>query len=123
MGVMQNFGSNILGSFLAPLLLVRHRPALELAHVVLPRRHPGTRDGALMARYVREPQHQPAADAAAGDRRTDISHLAMLRHRNMILCVLMSIVMVAWMVLGWAFLPLFYTKLRHISAGSKWACS
>ncbi len=42
----------------------------------------------------------------------------MLRHRNMVLCVLMSIVMVAWMVLGWAFLPLFYTKFRHISAGS-----
>ena len=36
MGVMQNFGSNILGSFLAPLVLIRHRRALELARVVLP---------------------------------------------------------------------------------------
>src|SRR5204863_408921 len=37
--------------------------------------------------------------------------------RNMILCVLMSIFMVAWMVLGWAFLPLFYVKVRQLSAG------
>jgi len=41
----------------------------------------------------------------------------MLRYRNMILCVLMSIFMVAWMVLGWAFLPLFYVKVRELSAG------
>src|SRR5204862_352086 len=31
--------------------------------------------------------------------------------------VLMSIFMVAWMVLGWAFLPLFYVKVRQLSAG------
>jgi len=33
----------------------------------------------------------------------------------MLLCMLMAIFMVAWMVLGWAFLPLFYTKVRLIS--------
>jgi predicted MFS family arabinose efflux permease len=33
------------------------------------------------------------------------------------LCMLMAIFMVAWMVLGWAFLPLFYTKVRHMSNG------
>jgi MFS family permease len=31
--------------------------------------------------------------------------------------MLMAIFMVAWMVLGWAFLPLFYTKVRHITNG------
>ena len=41
---------------------------------------------------------------------------ALLRYRNMALCVLMSIFMVAWMVLGWAFLPLFYVKARQLSA-------
>src|SRR2546421_4930421 len=46
-----------------------------------------------------------------------MSAFAMLGHRNMILCVLMSIFMVAWMVLGWAFLPLFYVKVRQLSAG------
>jgi MFS family permease len=33
------------------------------------------------------------------------------------LCMLIAIFMVAWMVLGWAFLPLFYTRFRQISNG------
>ena len=114
MGVMQNFGSNILGSFLAPLLLVpiaQHwswRTSFFLAGI------PGLVMALLIARYVREPQSRPQP-TAAGRPGADISHLAMLRYRNMILCVLMSIVMVAWMVLGWAFLPLFYVKVRQVS--------
>jgi predicted MFS family arabinose efflux permease len=117
MGVMQNFGSNILGTFLASLVLIpiaahwSWRAAFFLAGV------PGLVMALLIARYVREPQRQPQS-AAAGRPGADISYLAMLRYRNMILCVLISIVMVAWMVLGWAFLPLFYVKVRHISSGA-----
>jgi predicted MFS family arabinose efflux permease len=44
-------------------------------------------------------------------------HGEMLRYRNLWLCMLMSIVMVAWMVLGWAFLPLFYVKVKQLTAG------
>jgi len=115
MGVLQNFGSNILGSFAAPLVLVsiaQHsswRTAFFLAGV------PGLVMAALIARYVHEPERksQPHADGALA---TDaMSYLALLRYRNMMLCVLMSIFMVAWMVLGWAFLPLFYVKARALS--------
>jgi MFS family permease len=115
MGVMQNFGSNILGSFLAPLVMVavaQHwswRAAFFLAGV------PGLVMAALLARYVREPQRIPPTTATAAATDGGISHLAMLRHRNILLCVLISVFMVAWMVLGWVFLPLFYTKFRHIS--------
>ena len=118
MGVMQNFGSNILGSFLAPLVLIpiaahwSWRASFFLAGV------PGLVMAVLIARYVHEPRQTPAAAAGAGGADTSVSHLAMLRHRNMVLCVLMSIVMVAWMVLGWAFLPLFYVKVRQISPGA-----
>jgi len=41
----------------------------------------------------------------------------MLGHRNMWLCMLMSIFMVAWMVLGWVFLPVYYTKVRQLTNG------
>ena len=114
MGVLQNFGSNLLGSFAAPLVLVsiaEHwswRSAFFLAGV------PGLVMALLIARYVHEPQRapQPRAGAAATD---PLSYLTLLRHRNMVLCVLMSIFMVSWMVLGWAFLPLFYIKARQLS--------
>lgn len=117
MGVMQNFGSNFLGSFAAPLVLIpiaahsSWRTAFFVAGV------PGLIMAVLIARYVREPEKtpQPQADGAAAT--PAVSYLAMLRYRNMILCVVMSVFMVAWMVLGWAFLPLFYVKVRQLSPG------
>jgi MFS family permease len=116
MGVLQNFGSNLLGSFAAPLVLVsvaQHsswRTAFFLAGV------PGLVMAVLIARYVHEPERK-AQPAARGAPTSDaMSYLSLLRYRNMALCVLMSIFMVAWMVLGWAFLPLFYVKARQLSA-------
>jgi len=116
MGVMQNFGSNLLGSFAAPLVLVtiaEHwswRMAFFLAGV------PGLIMAVLIARYVHEPQTKPAP-AAAGGAGSIMSYLDMLKFRNMILCVLMSIFMVSWMVLGWAFLPVFYVNVRQLTSG------
>jgi len=119
MGVMQNFGSNLLGSFAAPLVLVpiaahwSWRMAFFIAGV------PGLLMALLIARYVHEPHRrapEAAVEGAGGS--AAMSYLAMLGYRNMILCVLMSIFMVSWMVLGWAFLPLFYVKVRALSPGA-----
>jgi len=116
MGVLQNFGSNILGSFAAPLVLIpiaAHwgwRMAFFLAGV------PGLIMAVLIARYIHEPPQAPRPQGGSAGT-TSMGHFEMLRYRNMILCVLMSIFMVAWMVLGWAFLPLFYIKVRQLSAG------
>jgi MFS family permease len=120
MGVMQNFGSNMLGSFAAPLILVavassyNWRWAFYLAGV------PGLIMALLIAKYVRQPAAAtiPAASAAAvatPSAEKTMGFAQMMRHRNMWLCMLMAIFMVAWMVLGWAFLPLFFTKVRLIS--------
>jgi MFS family permease len=121
MGVMQNFGSNLLGSFVAPLVLVAlaglysWRAAFFIAGI------PGLVMALMIARYVRTPA-KPAPQQIA-QRPSPTQHNGgmrygeMLRYRNIWLCMLMSIVMVAWMVLGWAFLPLFYVDVRRLSAG------
>ena len=122
MGVMQNFGSNLLGSFVAPLVLVaiastyNWRWAFYLAGV------PGLIMALLIAKFVRQPAAtimpaRTAARSAAPLAEASMGYREMLQHRNMWLCMLMAIFMVAWMVLGWAFLPLFYTKVRQISNG------
>lgn len=118
MGVMQNFGSNLLGSFAAPLVLIpiaahwSWRIAFFLAGI------PGLVMAVLIARYVREPDKTAGVSGSVTTEAAGaVSYLAMLRYRNMILCVLISVVMVAWMVLGWTFLPLFYVKVRQMSAG------
>ena len=40
---------------------------------------------------------------------------AMIGVRNIALCCLISLFMVAWLVLGWTFLPKFFTDYRHFS--------
>jgi MFS family permease len=122
MGVMQNFGSNLLGSFVAPLVLVavastyNWRWAFYLSGV------PGLIMALLIAKFVRQPAAtlmptMPAAQRAAPLVEASVGYREMLQHRNMWLCMLMAIFMVAWMVLGWAFLPLFYIKVRQIGNG------
>ena len=116
MGVLQNFGSNLLGSFAAPLVLVAIATALSWRISFFIAGIPGLLMAVFIARYVHEPKMHPLHPEATGpDGRMRPSE--MLRYRNMWLCMLMSIFMVAWMVLGWAFLPLYYVKVRQLSAG------
>ena len=116
MGVLQNFGSNILGSFAAPLVLVAIATAFNWRISFFIAGLPGLVMALFIARYVHEPKLHPLhAETAAADGSKWAG--AMLRHRNMWLCMLMSIFMVAWMVIGWAFLPLYYVKVRQLSAG------
>jgi MFS family permease len=112
MGVMQNFGSNLLGSFVAPLVLVAIASTFNWRWAFFLSGVPGLIMALLIAKFIRQPT-APAPPAAE----TNMGYGEMLRHRNMWLCMLMAIFMVAWMVLGWAFLPLFYTKVRHITNG------
>ncbi len=116
MGVLQNFGSNLLGSFAAPLVLVAIATAASWRISFFIAGIPGLIMAVLIARYVHEPKGAPPA-AGASRSEAAMQPSEMLRYRNMWLCMLMSIVMVAWMVLGWAFLPLYYVKVRQMSPG------
>jgi MFS family permease len=119
MGVMQNFGSNLLGSFVAPLVLVAIASTYNWRWAFYLSGIPGLVMALLILKFVRQPAAAvpatPAAPTAAPLAEARVGYGAMLQHRNMWLCMVMAIFMVAWMVLGWAFLPLFYTKVRLIS--------
>jgi len=121
MGVMQNFGSNLLGSFAAPLVLVAVASAYNWRWAFFLSGVPGLIMALLIAKFVRQPAATSApaktAQAAAPLAHPSMGYREMVGHRNMWLCMLMAISMVAWMVLGWAFLPLFYTKVRQIGNG------
>jgi MFS family permease len=112
MGVMQNFGSNLLGSFAAPLILVAIASAYNWRWAFYLAGVPGLIMALLIAKYVRQPAVRHPGSPTT---QTNMGFWEMMQHRNMWLCMVMAIFMVAWMVLGWAFLPLFYTKVRLIS--------
>lgn len=122
MGVTQNLGSNLLGSFAAPLVLVWFanldvfglgwRAAFYLAAI------PGFIMAFFIWRYVREPETHEIRTAAVPDEpeQDKMGALAMFKQRNIWLCTVISCFMVAWMVLGWSFLPLFFTEARGIAS-------
>ena len=109
-GVAQNLGSNLLGSFLAPVVLVwfatqySWRDAFYLAAV------PGLLSAALIWFLLREPVAAPAQAAeAAGEK---LSILDALKTRNMWVCVVVGVLMVAHFVITWAFMPNYLVQTK-----------
>jgi len=123
MGVTQNVGSQLVGTITAPILLIwvaEHfdwRVSFYLAAV------PGLILAFIVWKFVREPEMRAfnplARDAAAGGREKEgiLTVIAKVyTTRNIWLCSIISCFMVAWMVLGWTFMPLFFAQARHIPA-------
>jgi MFS family permease len=141
MGVMQNLGSNFIGSALAPVVLVtlaqmfNWRSAFFIAAV------PGLICAVLIWKWVHEPRtHEVRVQTASRPdehsrqddappqrpEKTRITELlrSLLRSRNMWLCIVISCFMVPWMIVGWAFLPSVYVNFRHFSPSEmKWLLS
>ena len=111
MGIMQNFGSNLLGSFAAPVLLVLFaelfgwRNAFFLAGV------PGLIAALLIWGLIREPERL-SVTGTAEDRP---SWRQVFAQRNMVLCALISILLVSYLVVTWSFMPLYLTQVRGFS--------
>jgi MFS family permease len=122
MGVMQNLGSNLIGSFFGPVILTALAEYFSWRGAFFVAAVPGLICAALVWMFVREPARdatvavaevepgaaQPPTSAAATLARS-------LHYRNMWICILLSVIMVPWMILGWTFLPTIYGSLRHLS--------
>jgi len=111
-GIAQNFGSNLLGSFVAPVLLVSFaaaygwRSAFYLAGI------PGLISAGLIWFLIREPAAPPPVVGTAA---TKESPWSVLRERNVLLCCAMSVIMVSYLVTCWVFMPLYLTEVRGYS--------
>jgi MFS transporter, ACS family, hexuronate transporter len=114
MGVMQNFGSNLLGSFAAPVLLVGFASAFGWHKAFYLAGVPGLVSALLLWRFIREPEPPAAAAvlAAAQSLRSRLREI--LAHRNIILCGLIAVLLVSYLVICWTFTPLFLTKIRGL---------
>jgi len=110
MGVTQNFGSNLLGSFAAPVLLVAFAKAFGWRHAFFLAGAPGLVTALLIWRFVREPQPVNASEAGTEPRWRMRQALA---ERNVLICALLSILLVSYLVTCWAFMPLYLTGVRH----------
>lgn len=110
MGVAQNLGSNLLGSGLAPILLVPVAMAVGWRTGFYLAALPGLITAALIWFTLREPPVEVHDDS-----NPKVSLREAFAHRNVILCALISILLVSYLVVCWAFMPLFLTKGRGFS--------
>jgi len=112
MGFVQNFGSNLFGSFVAPLVIVALANAFGWRVSFFLAAVPGLISAFLLWILIREPKIERAE---ADESRERMPIREMLRHRNIWVCMLICVFVVAWMVLGWTFLPLIYVNERMFS--------
>ncbi len=114
-GIVQNGFGSLLGNALAPLLVVfiavhwGWRTSFFTAGI------PGLILLFLIWKYIDEPPASPSGALAAGEKSSD-GFFAMLRHRNIALCAIISCFGVGSIVLGSIFLPLYLTKVSGYSA-------
>jgi len=112
MGFVQNFGSNLFGSFVAPLVIVALANAFGWRTSFFLAAAPGLLSAFLLWMLIREPRIERPP---AGEEPERMPIGEMLRCRNIWLCMVIAVFMVAWMVLGWTFLPLVYVHVRLFS--------
>jgi MFS family permease len=116
MGVMQNLGSNLIGSSVAPIALVALATAYHWRTAFYVAAIPGLICAFLIWKYVREPRTHEIKSAQEHASSGRMTVAEMFGYRNIWLCIGMSCFMVAWMVLGWVFLPVLYANYLHIPA-------
>ena len=111
MGFMQNFGSNFLGTSLAPVMLIPIAAAYGWRSALYVAAVPGILCAILLWRFVDEPRQVPheGAPAALG---------ALLRDRNVIICTVMSIFFISYLITGLVFLPVVLTQMRGLDAST-----
>ncbi|MCL6250873.1 MFS transporter [Altererythrobacter sp. KTW20L] len=107
-GVAQNLGSNLLGSFAAPVVLVAFATMFSWREAFYLAALPGLVSAALIWFMLREPEPAPTPTAAeAADK---LSIMDALKVRNMWICVVVGVLMVAHFVITWAFMPLYLVQ-------------
>ena len=114
MGVAQGFGSSLLGSFVAPVVLVGFASAFGWRYAFFLAGAPGLLSALLMARCIRERRGKPLDGAARAAPSGSLR--AVLADRNVILCAIIGVLLVSYLVLCWTFMPLYLTQVRGYDA-------
>jgi predicted MFS family arabinose efflux permease len=116
MGVAQGLGSSLMGSFVAPVLLVAFAERFGWRHSFFLAGAPGLLMAILIWWLVRAPAVTPARVTSHSFEAS--SFRTVLAERNVLLCAVLSILLVSYLVVCWAFMPLYLTKVRGYDPGT-----
>lgn len=111
-GIVQNGFSNLVGNALGPIVLIAIATAFNWRDAFYLAALPGLLCALAIWLWVKEPARDPVS--AEGS----VKHLGLLQMlgvRNVLVCSLVSIFMVAWLITGFGFLPLYLNQVRGLS--------
>lgn len=112
MGVTQNFGSNLLGSFVAPVALAALALHSGWRHAFYIAGLPGLVAAILIWRYVREMPEEPGPRASASPGSEPSRLSVAFAERNVVICAVLGVLLVSYLVICWNFMPLYLTHHR-----------
>jgi predicted MFS family arabinose efflux permease len=105
-GITQNFGANLLANTLGPLIIVGMAVHFGWRNAFFLAALPGIVMAFLIATLVREPTAAPSSAVVRG------SFAALLRDRSMLLCIAISTLLVAYLMVLFTFTPLYLIRIR-----------
>ena len=129
MRIAQNFGANLLSNFLGPIVVVNFGLAFGWRSAFYLAALPGVVAAVLMLWLLRDPTPEeagisaaaaadgtigPDAGNASGVPRPASAGTAAWKHPNVLLCIGMSISLVAFIVVFAIFMPLYLVNVRHM---------
>jgi ACS family hexuronate transporter-like MFS transporter len=116
MGIAQGLGSSLMGSFVAPVLLVGFATAFGWRHAFFLAAVPALAVALVIAATIHDigPTAGPTDDARAA-RGTLRQSLA---DKNVVCCAILSVLFVAYLVVCWAFMPLYLTRICGYDAST-----
>jgi len=114
MGIAQGFGSSLMGSFVAPVVLVLIAQAWGWRNAFFLAGAPALLIAVLMALLVRDSPQLPAQPQPAAETVNSAGALReVLLNGNVLRCLLLSIAFVGYLVVTWTFMPLYLVQVRH----------
>jgi ACS family hexuronate transporter-like MFS transporter len=111
MGIAQNVGANLLGNFLAPLVLVAFATAFGWRRAFYLSALPGFIAALLMLWLIREPAAVVAPSQVV---KSGSSVFEALRRRNIWICCVLSVLLVAFLVVFAAFMPVYLVQVLKL---------
>jgi predicted MFS family arabinose efflux permease len=111
-GIAQNLGSSLLGSTVAPLVLIPVALAWGWRNAFFLAALPGLISALLIVLLVIERPVPKQPPRQAGEKPP---LMRTLTERNVIVCMILSVLLVSYLVVTWAFMPLILVQHRGIA--------
>lgn len=116
MGLVQASAGGLLGAVLAPMVVVPLATAYGWRVTFFLAGIPGLMIALCLAKYLVEPGRLPRQQAAA-ESASAPSFMAMVKQRNIGLCLLISCLLITWFVALMTFTPIYLMEKRGLTPG------